>query len=194
MLKMEITNVQIQVDYNFNLIWTAVVTKDHFVEGWDFLPSDTLRFPPIIQSEVSLWMKIHGWKNNHNQNTSNASHRMASHQLNAEAISIVRQQMAPWSMQEKNRKQEMLDDWLTFPVHAVAVDPEAVVLMVSCACDEYAELPDGCPRFHPTGRANRAELRYLAGSPERCMHQFKEEEFDYLKKTFTNAETKNQNV
>lgn len=116
---------------------------------------------------------------------------MANHQLNAEAISIVRQQMAPWSMQEKNRKQEELDDWLTFPVHAVAVDPEAVVLMVSCACDVYGELPDGCPRFHPTGTVNRAELQYLAGSPKRRIYQFKEEEFDYLKKTkkktFTNA-------
>lgn len=99
--------------------------------------------------------------------------------------------MAPWSMQEKNRKQEELDDWLTFPVHAVAVDPEAVVLMVSCACDVYGELPDGCPRFHPTGTVNRAELQYLAGSPKRRIYQFKEEEFDYLKKkkkkTFTNA-------
>lgn len=124
-------------------------------------------------------MKIQGWKNNHNQITSNASHRMASQQLKAEAISIVRQQMAPWSMQEKNRKQEELDDWLTFPVHAVAVDPEAVVLTVSCACDEYGEPPDGCPHFHPTGTANRAEPRYLAGSPERFIYQFKEEEFDY---------------
>lgn len=166
-----------------------------FVEGWDFLPSKTLRFPPIIQSEVSLWRKIHGWKNNHNQNTSKASHRMASHQLNAEAISIVRQQMAPWSMQEKNRKQEMLDDWLTFPVHAVAVDLEAVVLMVSCACGECGELPDGCPRFHPTGRANRAELQYLAGSPKRFMQQFKEEEFDYEKKHLQMWRKKNnQNV
>lgn len=112
-------------------------------------------------------MKIRGWKNNHNQNTSNASHRIASHQLNAEAISIIRQQVAPWSMQEKNRKQGELDDWLTFPVRAVVVDPEAVVLMVSGACGEYGVLPDGCPHFHPTGRANRAELRCLAESPKR---------------------------
>lgn len=119
-------------------------------------------------------MKIRGWKNNHNQNTSNASHRMASHQLNAEAIPIIRQQVAPWSMQEKNRKQEELDDWLTFPVRAVVVDPEAVVLMVSGACGEYGALPDGCPRFHPMGRANRAELRCLAGSPTRFYSQSRE--------------------
>lgn len=111
-------------------------------------------------------MKIRGWKNNHNQTTSNASHRMASHQLNAEAIPIIRQQVAPWSMQEKNRKQEELDDWLTFPARAVVVDPEAVVLMVSGACGECGELPDGCPRFHPMGRASRAERRCPAGSPE----------------------------
>lgn len=119
-------------------------------------------------------MKIRGWKNNHNQNTSNASHRMASHQLNAEAIPIIQQQVAPWSMQEKNRKQEELDDWLTFPVRAVVVDPEAVVLMVSGACGEYDELPDGCPRFHPMGRANRAERRCLAGSPKRFYSQSRE--------------------
>lgn len=81
--------------------------------------------------------------------------------------------MAPWLVQEKNRKQEELDDWLTFPVHAVAVDPEAVVLTVSCACGEYDERPDGCPRFHPTGTVNRAELRYLAGSPKRFVCQKK---------------------
>lgn len=148
---------------------TGAVTRDHSVEEWDFLTSETLRFPPITQSEESLWRKIQGWKNTHNQNTSNASHRMASQQLNAEAISIVRQQMAPWLMREKNRKQEELDDWLTFPARAVAVDPEAAVLTVSCACDEYVELPDGCPHFHPTGTTNRAELRYLAGSPNRVI-------------------------
>lgn len=126
-------------------------------------------------------MKIQGWKNNHNQNPSNASHRMASHQLNAEAISIVRQQMAPWSMQEKNRKQEELDDWLTFPVRVVAVDHEAVVLMVSGACGECDVLPDGCPRFHPVGTENRAELRYLAGSPARFMHPFKKKRFTVKK-------------
>lgn len=70
-------------------------------------------------------------------------------------------------MQEKNRKQEELDDWLTFPARAVVVDPEAVVLMGSGACGECGELPDGCPRFHPMGRASRAERRCPAGSPER---------------------------
>lgn len=89
--------------------------------------------------------------------------------------------MAPWSTQEKNREQEELDDWLTFPVHAVAGDPAAAVLTVSCACDEYAELLGGCPRFHPAGTENRAERRCLAGSPKRFMKQFKEEAFDCLK-------------
>lgn len=54
---------------------------------------------------------------------------MASHRLKAAAVSVVQQQGVPWSPQEKkNRKQEELGDWLTFPVHAVVVDPEAVVL------------------------------------------------------------------
>lgn len=93
---------------------------------------------------------------------------MASHRLKAAAVSVVRQQGVPWSPQEKkNRKQEELGDWLTFPVHAVVVDPEAVVLLVSDACVECGVPPGGCPHFHPMGKGHTAERRCPVGSPER---------------------------
>lgn len=94
---------------------------------------------------------------------------MASHRLKAAAVSIVRQQVALWWPQEKkNRKREELGDWLTFPVRAEVVDPEAAVLMVSDACGEHGEPPGGCPHFHPMGTGHRVERRCLVGSPERC--------------------------
>lgn len=77
--------------------------------------------------------------------------------------------MAPWSQQKKkNRKrEEELDDWLTFPVHAVAVGHEAAAPTASAAYDEYGEPPDACPRSHPMGTGRRAERRHPAGSPEK---------------------------
>ncbi len=106
----------------------------------------------------------------HNQRTSNASQGIASHRLKAAAVSVVWQQVAPLSQQEKkkNRKrEEELDDWLTFPVHAVAVDPEAVALTASDACDEHGEPLGECPPFRPMETGHRAERRYLVGSPKR---------------------------
>lgn len=79
----------------------------------------------------------------------------------------VRQQGVPWSPQEKkNRKQEELGDWLTFPVRAAAADPGAALLSVSDACVECGGRPGGCPRSRPAGRGRRAERRCPVGSPE----------------------------
>lgn len=75
-----------------------------------------------------------------------------------------------WSPQEKkNRKQEELGDWLTFPVHAAAADPGAALLSVSDACVECGGRPGGCPRSRPAGRGRRAERRCPVGSPEGIM-------------------------
>lgn len=127
-----------------------------------------------MQSEASLRWKIPDWKNNNNQRTSNASHRIASpgiasRQLKAAAVSFVRQQVALWSQQEKkkNRKrEEELGDWLTFPVRAAAVCPVAAAPMVSDACDVHGELPGGRPHSRPMGTGHRAERQCPVGSPE----------------------------
>lgn len=120
-----------------------------------------------MQSEASL-REAPDWKNN-NQRTSNASHGKASRQLRAAAVSVVQHQVAPWSQQKKkNRKrEEELDDWLTFPVHVVVVGPEAAAPMVSDVCDECGEPPGECPRSHPMETGHRAEHQCPAGSPER---------------------------
>ncbi len=128
-----------------------------------------LRLQPKMQSEASLRWKTPDWKNNNNQRTSNASHRIASRRPKAEAVSFVRQQVALWSQQEKkkNRKrEEELGDWLTFPVRAAAVCPVAVAPMASGACDEHGEPPGGRPHSHPMGTGHRAERRCPVGSPE----------------------------
>lgn len=119
------------------------------------------------QSKASLWWKTPDWKNNNNhQRTSNASHR-----LKAAAVSVVQQQVAPWLQQEKkNRKrEEELGDWLTFPVHAVAVGLEAAAPTASGACDEHGEPPGEHPHSRPMGTGHRAERRRPAGSPVRLV-------------------------
>lgn len=116
---------------------------------------------------------------------------MASHRLKAAAVSIVRQQVAPWLPQEKkNRKREELGDWLTFPVRAEVVDPEVAVLMVSDACDEHDEPPGGCPHFHPMGRGHRAERRCLVGSPGRYSTRKTVQTFNATEQTETEGATK----
>lgn len=81
----------------------------------------------------------------------------ASRRLTAAAVSLVRQQVAPWSQrQKKNRKQaKELDDWLTFPVHAEAVGLGAAALTASRACDECDEPPGERPRSRPMGTGHR---------------------------------------
>lgn len=86
----------------------------------------------------------------------------------AAAVSFVRQQVAPWSQQKKNRKQvKELDDWLTFPAHAEVVGHGAAALTATRSCHEYDEPLGERLRSHPTGTGRRAERRYPAGSPAR---------------------------
>lgn len=104
-------------------------------------------------------------KYEHNQNTRNGAAAAAG--LGLSRRLKVRQQGVPWSPQEKkNRKQEELGDWLTFPVRAAAADPGAALLSVSDACVECGGRPGGCPRSRPAGRGRRAERRCPVGSPE----------------------------
>lgn len=75
--------------------------------------------------------------------------------------------------EKRNRKrEEELGDWLTFPVHAVAVGLAAVAPTASGVCDERGEPPGGRPHFHPMGTGHRAERRHQAGSPERHLASF----------------------
>lgn len=85
----------------------------------------------------------------------------------ATAVSMVRQQVAPWSQQDKeNKQEEELGDWLTFPGRGVVAGREGAAPMVSCVYGAHGAPPGEHPHSHPMGRGHRVEHQCPAGSPK----------------------------